>query len=112
MGDDEQGEEESVKLQRMLSSLIADKRKMFDLLTKILDRGKKDKDAALVQYVEQATGLWTDMMMEEHDHDQKCIENVHHLQKVWLPCHLIQWPAAELEHHRRFGLLRRDRPSF
>ena len=57
MGDDEQGEEESVKLQRMLSSLIADKRKMFDLLTKILDRGKKDKDAALVQYVEQATGL-------------------------------------------------------
>ena len=81
MGDDEQGEEESVKLQRMLSSLIADKRKMFDLLTKILDRGKKDKDAALVQYVEQATGLWTDMMMEEHDHDQKCIENVHLMQE-------------------------------
>ena len=81
MGDDEQGEEESVKLQRMLSSLIADKRKMFDLLTKILDRGKKDKDAALVQYVEQATGLWTDMMMEEHDHDQKCIENVHSMQE-------------------------------
>ena len=71
MGDDEQGEEESVKLQRMLSSLIADKRKMFDLLTKILDRGKKDKDAALVQYVEQATGLWTDMMMEEHDEDKE-----------------------------------------
>ena len=54
---------------------------MFDLLTKILDRGKKDKDAALVQYVEQATGLWTDMMMEEHDHDQKCIENVHRMQE-------------------------------
>ena len=60
---DEQGEQESVKLQRMPTSLIADKRKMFDLLTHILDRGKKDRDAELVQYVEQATELWTAMMM-------------------------------------------------
>ena len=48
---DEQGEKESVKLQRMLSSLIADKRKMFELMTRILDRGKKDRDAELVKYV-------------------------------------------------------------
>lgn len=60
---------------------------MFDLLTKILDRGRKGKDAELVTYVEQATELWTAMMMEEHDHDQKCIKNVHDMQDVcdaWL----------------------------
>jgi hypothetical protein len=37
--------------------------------------------------VEQATELWTAMMMEEYDHDQKCIKNVHDMQDVcdaWL----------------------------
>jgi hypothetical protein len=71
----------------MSNSMITDKRNMFDLLTKILDRGRKDRDAELVTYVEQATELWTEMMMEEYDHDQKCIQNVHDMQDVcdaWL----------------------------
>jgi len=71
----------------MSNSMITDKRNMFDLLTKILDRGRKDRDAELVTYVEQATELWTAMMMEEYDHDQKCIQNVHDMQDVcdaWL----------------------------
>jgi hypothetical protein len=67
--------------------MISDKRTLFELLTKILDRGRKDRDAEVVTYVEQATELWTAMMMEEHDHDQKCIKNVHDMQDVcdaWL----------------------------
>jgi hypothetical protein len=82
-----QGEVQSVKLQRMPNSMISDKRTLFELLTKILDRGRKDRDAELVTYVEQATELWTAMMMEEYDHDQKCIKNVHDMQDVcdaWL----------------------------
>ena len=82
-----QGEVESVKLQRMSNSMITDKRNMFELLTKILDRARKDRDAELVTYVEQATELWTAMMMEECDHDQKCIKNVHDMKDVcdaWL----------------------------
>jgi hypothetical protein len=71
----------------MPNSMISDKRTLFELLTKILDRGRKDRDAEVVTYVEQATELWTAMMMEEHDHDQKCIKNVHDMQDVcdaWL----------------------------
>ena len=71
----------------MPNSMISDKRTLFELLTKILDRGRKDRDAELVTYVEQATELWTAMMMEEHDHDQKCIKNVHDMQDAcdaWL----------------------------
>lgn len=71
----------------MPNSMISDKRTLFELLTKILDRGRKDRDAEVVTYVEQATELWTAMMMEEYDHDQKCIKNVHDMQDVcdaWL----------------------------
>ena len=77
----EQGETVTVKLQRMARELIADKSKLFDLFTRILDRGKKDKDADLVRYVEEATRLWTDMMLDENTHDEKCVVNGHGMQQ-------------------------------
>ena len=82
-----QGKIEHVKLERLSNSVIMDKRKLFDLFTKILDRGKKDRDEELIRYVEEATDLWTQMMQEEYDHDQKCLENVVSLQHncaIWL----------------------------
>jgi hypothetical protein len=72
----EQGELEQVKLQRMAKSLIADKTKMFDLFTRILDRSQKGKDSELIKYVQEATDFWTIMMLEEHEHDQICIHNM------------------------------------
>jgi len=94
------GETETVKLQRMARDLIADKKKLFDLFTHMLDRGRKDKDAELIKYVEEATELWTAMMLEEHDQDEKCVENVHGMQDVcdaWLEELLSILKVAELE---------------
>ena len=64
----------------MANIVIADKRKLFGLLTQILDRGKKDKDNELVMLVDEATELWTKTMVEEHEHDQKSLNNVHSMQ--------------------------------
>ena len=73
---DSSGVEQKVKLQRMARTLIQDKRKLFELFSKITDRGRKDKDMELVQYADEATELWTQMMIEEHSHSQTCIHNV------------------------------------
>jgi len=51
------------------------------MFTKMLDRGKHDKDAALIKCVEEATDLWSQMMLEEHVHDQKCVHNINALQE-------------------------------
>ena len=83
----EQGELEQVKLQRMAKSLIADKTKMFDLFTRILDRSQKARDSELMKYVQEATDFWTLMMLEEHHHDQICINKMYDMQdacQTWL----------------------------
>jgi chromosome segregation ATPase len=73
------GRVEQVRLQRMKSSLIADKRKLFDLFTKAADRAKKDE--VMEKYIDEAVELWTQTMIEEHDHEMKCEENVQRMQK-------------------------------
>jgi hypothetical protein len=79
----EQGELEQVKLQRMAKSLIADKTKMFDLFTRILDRSQKGKDSELIKYVQEATDFWTLMMLEEHqDNNQIFIRKMNDMQDV------------------------------
>ena len=66
-----QGTNEVVKLQRMATSMIADKKKLFEILTKIVDRCKRDKDAENIKDLEEVIELWTQMMLEEHDQDMK-----------------------------------------
>ena len=71
----------------MAKSLIADKTKMFDLFTRILDRSQKGKDSELINYVQEATDFWTLMMLEEHRYDQICMHNIHCMQDAcqnWL----------------------------
>jgi len=83
----EQGKLEQVKLQRMAKSLIADKTKMFDLFTRILDRSQKGKDSELIKNVQEATDFWTQMMLKEHRYDQICMHNIHCMQDAcqnWL----------------------------
>ena len=71
----------------MAKSLVADRTKMFELFTRILDRSQKAKDSELVKDVHEATDFWTLMMLEDHEHDQICIYNMCNMQDachVWL----------------------------
>jgi hypothetical protein len=71
-----------VKLHRIAKSLIADKIKMFGLFSRILDRSMTAKDSELITYVQEATDFWTRMMLEEHEHDQICINNIHNMKNA------------------------------
>ena len=67
----------------MAKSLIADKTKMFDLFTRMLDRSQKGKDSELIKYVQEATDFWTIMMLEEHqDSNQNFIRKMSDMQYV------------------------------
>ena len=71
----------------MMKSLVADRTKMFEHFTRILDRSQKAKDSELVKDVHEATDFWTLMMLEDHEHDQICIYNTYNMQDachVWL----------------------------
>ena len=70
-----------MKLQRMANSMIADKRRLFEIFTRILDRGKRDKDAEMIKDLDEAMELWTQVMLEEHDQDLKCEANVAKMQQ-------------------------------
>ena len=71
-------------MQRIAKSVIADKIKMFGLFSRILDRSMKAKDSDLITYVQEATDFWTLMMLEEHEHDQICINNIHNMKDTCL----------------------------
>ena len=94
-----QGTSEVVKLQRMATSMIADKKKLFEILTKIVDRCKRDKDAEMIKHLEEAIELWTQMMLEEHDQDMKSEANVAKMQQScdeWLEELLILLSNGEV----------------
>ena len=95
----------------MANHVIADKRTLFGLLTQILDRGKKDKDNELVMLVDAATELWTKTMIEEHEHDERCLHNVHSMQarcRDWLKelyQHLQLMGNTMQEHNKCPGII-------
>ena len=62
-----------VELQRMATSLVADKRKMFDLFTAIEHRFLMDKDMIGKKYNDDALAFWTQMCMEEIDQDKRYV---------------------------------------
>lgn len=65
----------------MATGAVADKRKLFELFARTLERGKNAKDAEMMKYLEEAIKLWTQMMMEEHEQDVRCEVNVSKMQK-------------------------------
>ena len=76
-----------MKLRRKEKSIIADKMKMFDLFTRMLNRSQKAQDFELTKYAQEATDFWTLMMLEEHHHDQIFINNMYDMQdacQTWL----------------------------
>ena len=76
-----------MKLRRKEKSIIADKTKMFDLFTRMLNRSQKAEDFELTKYAQEAADFWTLMMLEEHHHDQIFINNMYDMQdacQTWL----------------------------
>ena len=53
------------------------KTKMFNLFTRIFDHSQKTKDSELTKYVQETTDCWSLMMLEEHQHTQIFIHNMH-----------------------------------
>lgn len=83
----EAGKVDVVRLRRMANAVIADKRSIFELFTKSMDRAKKNKDHDAEKYLQQALELWTQEMLEQHEHDTICMENVQSMQEstdAWL----------------------------
>jgi C-terminal processing protease CtpA/Prc len=78
---------DEVKLRRMDNTQIADKRQIFELFTKLIDKSHKNRDKDSENYTTEALDLWTAEMLEEHEHDQRCLENLHNMQReadAWL----------------------------
>jgi hypothetical protein len=72
---------------RVSSESIADNRAMFDLLTKVMNRLRKDRDTEGVTLQEKAITLWTKMAEEGMEQDQACLNNIHKMQSqcdAWL----------------------------
>lgn len=78
---------EEVVLYRMLTTEIADKRKMFDIWTKIGDSSRKSRDEKLVKLAQEGLELWTQMELEEIMHDERSQANLDAMQRdcnAWL----------------------------
>jgi C-terminal processing protease CtpA/Prc len=81
------GNVEDVKLQRMVSSQLAEKREMFELFTVMTNRAKIGKDKVLETTVQKVFDLWTAEMLEEYEHDAITANDIHEMQeccKRWL----------------------------
>jgi hypothetical protein len=81
------GNLEDVKLQRMVSSHLAEKREMFELFTLMTNRAKISKDKVLGTTVQKVFDLWTAEMLEEFEHDAITANDIHKMQeccKRWL----------------------------
>ena len=72
---------------------IADKCKMYDLFTRLLNRLKKDRDMEGIMHLEESMHLeecielWTDMEIEEMEQDKNCDDNIRKMQNecsAWL----------------------------
>jgi len=76
-----------VELVRMLTAEIADKRRMFDLFTRMECRAKQHKDDATLKDVEEVLSIWTGMMEEEQEKDARyeaCMQAMQADCSTWL----------------------------
>ena len=72
---------EEVVLYRMSTFEIADKRKMFDIWTKILDSSRKSRDDTSAKLAQDGLDLWTQMELEQIMQDERCEANVAAMQR-------------------------------
>lgn len=74
-----------VTLKRISTEEVADRRKMFDLFTKLSDRAKKDHDEEASKCVEETLLLWESMMTADAHHHQTIADNILSMQAECLP---------------------------
>jgi hypothetical protein len=65
-----------VTLKRISTDEVADRRKMFDLFTKLSDRAKQDHDEEARKCVDETLLLWESIMAADAQHDQRIADNV------------------------------------
>lgn len=65
-----------VTLKRISTEEVADRRKMFDLFTKLSDRAKQDDDEEARKCVDETLLLWESIMAADAQHDQTIADNV------------------------------------
>ena len=70
-----------VRMKRISTEEVADKRRMFDLFTALSDRAKKDHDVEAGKHVEETLLLWEKMLNAEFETHQHIAENVQSLQR-------------------------------
>lgn len=98
------GEIKDVTITRMKSEQIADKRRIFELFTTILDvvAGFDERQATVV---EECINLWTRMMLADAEHDQKIERNVQEcIQRAEDKCNQLKEnlvKRVESEHRHR-----------
>lgn len=74
-----------VTLKRISTVEVADRRKMFDLFTKLSDRAKKDHDEEAGKCVEETLLLWEGMMTADAHHHQTIAANILSMQAECMP---------------------------
>jgi hypothetical protein len=78
---------QDVPVRRVSVDSIVDQRAMFDLLTRIMNRLKKDKDTEGVGLQVKVIELWNSTTEEAMEQDEACIKNIHKMQlqcDAWL----------------------------
>jgi len=74
-----------VTMKRISTEEVADKRRMFDLFTKLNDRAKKDHDSEASKCVDETLLLWEKMLNADFDHDKRIFDNVRSMQLDCVP---------------------------
>jgi hypothetical protein len=71
----------SVTLKRMMTAEVADKRRMFDLFTCLIDRAKRNEDEEGAQFAQKALLFWERVMTADQEHGDQIVQNVERMQK-------------------------------
>jgi hypothetical protein len=82
--DDVQGEFEDVRIKRISTTQIAERRRMFDNFSHLHDQFKRESDHEAVRYLQETMDLWEDQLIQQHDKDATISSNWTAMQKMSL----------------------------
>ena len=91
-----------VKLQRIATERIADRRRMFELFTLIKARGSELQDDKIPSTVDKCISTWTNMLVADAYHQQKATKRFKSLQEQcirWLDQLCQDLPAQGCDSH-------------
>ena len=71
---------EEVHLVRMSTEEILDRRRLFEHFTELKDIAVQEEDQFQVERIEDAIELWTQMMIDDAEHQRECSDRIHELE--------------------------------